>query len=115
MCARARARARVCVVWRAACVHCTCGTMSLIMRKDLIVKKLIVLIMSPRTMSPAHCARNTMRATMRATISLIVGLIVGENIMRATMRLIVVRVLNSALSFKRLIHNATPTYASQSC
>jgi hypothetical protein len=96
--------------------------MSLIMRKDLIVKKLIVLIMSPfgliiiiRTMSPAHCARNTMRATMRATISLIVGLIVGENIMRATMRLIVVRVLNSALSFKRLIHNATPTYASQSC
>jgi hypothetical protein len=91
--------------------------MSLIMRKDLIVKSSLLIMggLIIRTMSPAHCARNTMRATMRATISLIVGLIVGENIMRATMRLIVVRVLNSALSFKRLIHNATPTYASQSC
>jgi hypothetical protein len=72
----------------------TCGTMSLIM-KDLLIVKSSLLIMSPSgliigTMSPAHCARNTMRATMRATISLIVGLIVGENTMRATMRLIVV-------------------------
>jgi len=60
----------------------TCGTMSLIMRGTLIVKSSL-LIMSPsgliiRTMSPAHCARNTMRATMRATMMLIVGLIVGE-------------------------------------